>query len=167
MSQPATARRSESLSWMGFPAAVRFLFLGDLVTAVGIGLTQPYLVVLLHEVKGVPLVTAAAMTSLLALASFPGNWLSGTLTDRLGGYRVMAVGLLCAASGLAVVASVDAVLLLGVGVAAVGFGWSVTLPAYATLIAAVVPEAGTPGFSRFSTRCSMRAWGPGRRPERC
>lgn len=36
------------------PAALRLLLAGDVVSAVGIGLTQPYLVILLHSVKGCP-----------------------------------------------------------------------------------------------------------------
>jgi MFS family permease len=142
ISPSAAATRSGNPLRLGFPTALRFLFLGDLVTAIGIGLTQPYLVILLHTVKGVPLVTATAMTSLLALASFPGNWLSGLLADRIGGHRVMTAGLVASVSGLCIVAAGDGAVLLGMGVAAVGFGWSVTLPAYSTLIAGLVPEAG-------------------------
>ncbi|WP_327003744.1 MFS transporter [Dactylosporangium sp. NBC_01737] len=123
------------------PAALRLLLAGDVVSAVGIGLTQPYLVILLHSVKGVPLVTATAMTSLLALASFPGNWLSGALADRYRGHRVMTGGLAVTVCGLVLVATGEHLLLLGCAVAAVGFGWSVTLPAYATLIAGLVPQA--------------------------
>ncbi|MEV4513644.1 MFS transporter [Dactylosporangium sp. NPDC049525] len=123
------------------PVALRLLLCGDVVSAVGIGLTQPYLVILLHSVKGVPLVTATAMTSLLALASFPGNWLSGALADRYRGHRVMTGGLAVTVCGLVLVATGGHPVLLGCAVAAVGFGWSVTLPAYATLIAGLVPEA--------------------------
>jgi MFS family permease len=123
------------------PTALRLLFFGDVVSAIGIGLTQPYLLILLHSVKGVPLATATAMTSLLALASFPGNWLSGVLADRFRGHRVMTAGLVITACGLVLVATGEHPLLLGSAVAAVGFGWSVTLPAYATLIAGLVPDA--------------------------
>jgi MFS family permease len=123
------------------PVALRFLLAGDVVSAAGIGLTQPYLVILLHSVKGVPLVTATAMTALLALASFPGNWLSGALADRYRGHRVMTAGLAITVCGLVLVATGEHPLLLGCAVAAVGFGWSVTLPAYATLIAGLVPQA--------------------------
>lgn len=138
MSLVATARRPAARPWLGFPAALRFLLLGDLVTAFGAGLTQPYLVILLHSVKGLPLVTATAMTSLLALASVPGNWLSGGMADRIGGYRTMTAGLAVTAGGLLLVSSGSGVAVLGAGVAAVGFGWSVTMPAYSTLIARLV-----------------------------
>jgi MFS family permease len=142
MSRLIIVKRSGSLLLLGFPTALRLLFVGDLVTAVGIGLTQPYLVVLLHTVKGVPLVAATVMTSLLALASFPGNWLAGAVADRLGGHRTMGIGLTVAASGLVFIAAGHGRLTLGLGIAAVGFGWSVTLPAYATLIAKLVPASG-------------------------
>ncbi|MET7397487.1 MFS transporter [Dactylosporangium sp. NPDC005572] len=122
------------------PVRLRLLLCGDAVSAIGIGLTQPYLVILLHTGKGVPLATAAAMTSLPALASFPGNWLSGALADRVGGHRAMTAGLVATIGGLALVATAGHPVLLGVAVAAVGFGWSVALPAYSALIAALVPE---------------------------
>ncbi|MEZ0075300.1 MFS transporter [Planotetraspora sp. GP83] len=134
----AGVRRSFAELWRAFPPAVRFLLLGDLISAAGIGLTQPYLVILLHSVKGVPLVAATAMTSLLALAGFPGNWLSGTIADRVGGHRAMTAGLGVTVCGLALLAAGDGVVLLGVAVVSVGFGWSVTLPAYSTLIAGLV-----------------------------
>lgn len=142
VSRVGVVKRSGGRLWLGFPAALRLLFVGDLVTAVGVGLTQPYLVILLYAVKGVPLVTATAMTSLLALASFPGNWLAGGFVDRLGGHAAMGVGLAAAAAGLVGVAAGRGVPTLSVGVALVGFGWSVTLPAYATLIARLVAEGG-------------------------
>jgi MFS family permease len=140
MSLTATTARRGSPGILGFPAALRLLFLGDLATAVGIGLTQPYLVILLHSVKGVPLVTATALTSLLALASFPGNVLSGSLSDRIGGHRAMGLGLVAAACGLVTIAQAEQLVGLSLGMAAVGLGWSVIMPAYSTLIARVVAE---------------------------
>ncbi|GAA2887055.1 hypothetical protein GCM10010517_50880 [Streptosporangium fragile] len=138
-----TVRPVRSL-WRDVPVAVRLLLLGDLVSAAGVGITQPYLVVFLHTVKGVPLVTATAMTSLPALASFAGNWLSGMLADRTGGHRAMTTGLISTIVGLVIVATGDGAPVLGVGVTLVGFGWSVTLPAYSTLIATLVPPAAHP-----------------------
>src|SRR5258706_5061250 len=113
MSRSIIVKRSGTRLWLGFPAALRLLFVADLVTAVGIGLTQPYLVVLLHSVKGVPLVAATVMMSLLALASFPGNWLAGLVADRLGGHRAMGIGLTVAASGLVFIAAGNGRLTLG------------------------------------------------------
>lgn len=162
MSLVATARRPAARPWLGFPAALRFLLLGDLVTAFGAGLTQPYLVILLHSMKGLPLVTATAMTSLLALASVPGNWLSGGMADRIGGYRTMTAGLAATAGGLLLVLSGSGVAVLGAGVAAVGFGWSVTMPAYSTLIARLVsggaqPRAFTARYALFNVGMGLGA----------
>lgn len=135
-----TVWRSGTQLWLSFPAALRLLLLGDLITAFGTGLTQPYLVILLHLVKGLPLVTATGLTSLLALASVPGNWLSGSLADRIGGYRTMTLGLSIAAAGLLAVSAGHGGVLLGASVATIGFGWSLTLPAYSALIGGLAPE---------------------------
>jgi MFS family permease len=140
VSDGTTWRSGTRQLWLAFPTALRFLFLGDLVTAFGIGLTQPYLVILLHLVKGLPLVTATGLTSLLAVASVPGNWLSGSLADRIGGYRTMTLGLFISAGGLLAVSAGSGAVLLGASVATIGFGWSLTLPAYSTLIGGLAPE---------------------------
>ena len=141
MSQTATARHmARPGSPKGLPGAVRLLLAGDLVTAVGVGLTQPYLVVLLHTVRGVPLVVATAVVSLAAVASLVGNPVAGTLIDRYGPRVVMLSGLVLAFGGLLALALGPGILAGAAGVAASGLGWSLAMPALAAGIAALVPE---------------------------
>jgi MFS family permease len=123
------------------PTGVRLLLTSDVITAVGMGLTQPYLLILLHSTYALSLATAAATTSLSAVVSLAGNPLSGTLTDRYGGRITMLAGLASVTAGLVTIASGGTVMAAAAGVALTGFGWSLVLPAFATLIASSFGES--------------------------
>ena len=71
------------------PRDVYVLELGALVNAFGNGVVLPFLLIYLHNVRGIPFGlagTAAAVQSAAALAS---GFLGGTLSDRLGPKRVL------------------------------------------------------------------------------
>jgi MFS family permease len=71
------------------PREVYVLELGALVNAFGNGVVLPFLLIYLHNVRGIPFGlagTAAAVQSAAALAS---GFLGGTLSDRLGPKRVL------------------------------------------------------------------------------
>jgi MFS family permease len=71
------------------PRAVYVLELGALVNAFGNGVVLPFLLIYLHNVRGIPFGlagTAAAVQSAAALAS---GFLGGTLSDRIGPKRVL------------------------------------------------------------------------------
>jgi len=71
------------------PRTVYVLELGALVNAFGNGVVLPFLLIYLHNVRGIPFGlagTAAAVQSAAALAS---GFLGGTFSDRLGPKRVL------------------------------------------------------------------------------
>jgi MFS family permease len=71
------------------PRAVYVLELGALVNAFGNGVVLPFLLIYLHNVRGIPFGlagSAAALQSAVALAS---SFLGGTLSDRVGPKRVL------------------------------------------------------------------------------
>ena len=71
------------------PRQVYVLELGALVNAFGNGVVLPFLLIYLHNVRGIPFGlagTAAAVQSAAALAS---GFLGGTLSDRIGPKRVL------------------------------------------------------------------------------
>jgi MFS family permease len=141
-SRTAAGDRTQPV-WLGLPRPVRLLLLADLITAFGIGLTQPFLVVLLNGVRSVPLVTATAMVSLMPLASVPGNGISGWLVDRTGGHRAMTAGLSLSALGFILTAVVHGPWWLGVTLVGTGLGLAVSEPAFASLLAVGVGEAAS------------------------
>src|SRR6476660_3283451 len=71
------------------PRDVYVLEAGALVNAFGNGVVLPFLLIYLHDVRGIPFGlagTAAAVQSVAALAS---GFAAGTLSDRLGPKRVL------------------------------------------------------------------------------
>jgi MFS family permease len=119
---------------------VRLLLAGELIIALGVGLTQPYVVVLLHEVRGISLATAAGIWGLGPVATIVGNPIAGALIDRRGGRLVMVSGLAMVASGGLILAYGPGLPAAAAGVAVSGLGWSFSLPALATRLAILAPE---------------------------
>jgi MFS family permease len=75
------------------PRVVYVLELGALVNAFGNGVVLPFLLIYLHNVRGIPFGlagSAAAVQSAVALAS---GFLGGTLSDRAGPKRVLLASL--------------------------------------------------------------------------
>jgi MFS family permease len=56
----------------------------DLLSAVGTGMTLPFLLVYLHSVRGLSLPVAGAAAASIAAASLAGNPLGGAGSDRIG-----------------------------------------------------------------------------------
>lgn len=135
--EPFIAIRPGNLS--GFPGTVWLLLASDLITAVGVGLTQPYIIVFLHSVRDIPVAVATAMMALGAVTSLVGNPLAGTLIDRCGARAVMVAGLAVAACGMLMLAFGRGTAVAATGVAVTGLGWSLFIPALATRLATLTP----------------------------
>ena len=70
-------------SWLPvLPGAAWRLLGGECLSAVGSGLTLPFLLVYLHEVRGLDLAVAGLAMACLAAAGFVANPLGGALSDR-------------------------------------------------------------------------------------
>lgn len=115
------------------------LLAGDAVSAVGSGLTLPFLLVYLHEVRGLGLGEAGLALSAVALAGFAGNPAGGSLVDRVGGRAALLTGLVFAAAGSAWLAFVADAWQAYAAAATLGFGLAVIWPARTALLATVVP----------------------------
>ena len=114
---------------------------GDALSAVGSGLTLPFFLVYLHEVRGLGLDVAGVALSSVAVAGLLGNPLGGWLSDRAGARRALAGGLLVAAAGALMVAAVRAPWHAIAAASLVGLGAGVIWPAQDALLARVVaPE---------------------------
>jgi MFS family permease len=114
---------------------------GVLVSAVGTGMTMPFLLVYLHNVRGIGTTGAALVIAWLGLAAIAVTPAAGALTDRIGpmplligGQLVVGVG----SVGLAFTGNVP-MALLTTGVASVGFTAATT--AESTLISRLAHDA--------------------------
>jgi MFS family permease len=108
------------------------------VSRFGAGLTVPYTLIFLHEVRGLPLSTVGllmAVPGLVGLVSVP---VSGAVVDRLGPRQVLIVCQLLQAAGCLVIAFGDSVLTVLPGMVLMGMGLGPSFPAGATLLSGVV-----------------------------
>jgi MFS family permease len=112
---------------------------GGFASALGSGLTLPFLLVYLHRVRGLDLELAAVALSTVAFAGLLGNPLGGWLSDRVGARRALVAGLLVAAAGALSLVLVRETWHALVATALVGLGASLVWPAEASLLAVVVP----------------------------
>ena len=105
---------------------------------------MPFFVVYLHRARGVELVLATLALSTIAVASFAGNLIGGSLADRVGPRRTLVTGLLCSAGGAAWLAFVTSAPEAFGAAACLGLGNSIAWPAFDSLLATVVTEEERP-----------------------
>jgi MFS family permease len=71
------------------PREVYVLELGALVNAFGNGVVLPFLLIYLHDVRGIPFGLAGSAAGVQSAAALASGFLGGTLSDRLGPKRVL------------------------------------------------------------------------------
>lgn len=120
------------------PARAWLVLGGDALSALGSGLTLPFFVVYLSQVRGIDLGLAGLMLSILAAAGLAGNPAGGWLVDRIGARRAVIAGLLLAAGGCGAIAMVHEVWQGFLAAALYGLGMAVLLPAEDALLATAV-----------------------------
>jgi MFS family permease len=113
---------------------------GDMLSAVGSGLTMPFFIVYLTRIRGIDLLVAGLALSSLAAASFVGNVVGGWLADRLGPRRALIAGLCAGTGGASWFAFVHSVPAAFGAAALIGLGASIAWPAADALLATVVVE---------------------------
>jgi MFS family permease len=75
------------------PRDVYVLELGALVNAFGNGVVLPFLLIYLHNVRGIPFGLAGSAAAVQSAAALASGFLGGTLSDRLGPKRVLLASL--------------------------------------------------------------------------
>jgi MFS family permease len=130
---------SETIPRLSRPAW--FVLAGDAMSAVGSGLTLPFLIVYLHEVRGFGLATSGLILAAVAAASLIGNPLAGVLCDGIGSRSTVVIGLVLAAAGSVALAGVQRPWQGFAAAAVVGLGVSIVWPAQDALLAELVEPA--------------------------
>jgi MFS family permease len=121
--------------------AFRLTLVGTVVSALGQGLTLPYLFVYLHDVLGTPLPVAGVLLAAGSIIGLGATTLGGPLGDRVGLGRLAGLGLLVQALGTGLLAAADGVPVAGAGVALNFIGNALVWPALNGLVAVQVPPA--------------------------
>ena len=78
----------------GLPRDVYVLEGGALLNAFGNGVVLPFLLIYLHDVRGIPFGLAGSAAAVQSAAALGSGFLGGTLSDRLGPKRVLVAALL-------------------------------------------------------------------------
>jgi MFS family permease len=118
---------------------------GDILSAVGSGMTMPFFIVYLHRVRGLGLGVAGLVLATVAFASFAGNVIGGSLSDRVGSRRALMVGLGAGTAGAAWFAFVQVPVAAFAAAAVIGLGASIAWPAADALLASAVAESQRSG----------------------
>jgi MFS family permease len=132
------------------PRGAKVVLLGDAVSALGQGMSLPFLLLYLHEVRGIDLATAGLVLSTVALASFIGNPIGGWLSDPLGPRTALLISLVFSAVGVATFALAEASPLAFLAAALLGLGNAIAWPAFDALLADLVEPGRRSGV--FSVR---------------
>jgi MFS family permease len=114
---------------------------GDFASAIGSGLTLPFLFVYAHRVRGLSDGAAGLVIATIALASLAGNPVGGALADRWTARRAVMAGLVVAAAGSVALATAHSAAALFGAAALTGLGVSVIWPAQDALLAGLVGPA--------------------------
>ena len=123
------------------PGRAWVVLAGDFVSAIGSGLTLPFLFVYAHRVRGLSDGAAGLVLATIALASLAGNPAGGVLADRWTARRAVMAGLVVAAAGSAGLAAAHSAAALFGAAALTGLGVSVIWPAQDALLAGLVGPA--------------------------
>jgi MFS family permease len=119
---------------------VRRLFVGIAFSALGSGLTMPFLYVYLAEVRGIATATVGLLFAWMGLLGFVGSPLGGSLIDRFGPRPVMITGLTAEALGVASIAFVQNAWHAWVVASFITLGTVGLYPAATAMLTRLVPE---------------------------
>ncbi len=124
--------------WGALPTEGRWLLSTVAIQTLGRGLTLPFTIIYLHEVRGFDLGLAGTLMSLIAIAGLIVTGPGGSLTDRLGARAVLLAGCASMVLGNVLLAFATTPAAAAVSLMLIGINFGVSWPAFNSLIAAVV-----------------------------
>jgi MFS family permease len=124
--------------WDALPTEGRWLLSTVAIQTLGRGLTLPFTVIYLHEVRGFDLSLSGTLMALIAISGFVVTGPAGTLTDRYGARAILLGGLTTMIAGNVLLAFATTPAVAAVALVLIGFNFGISWPAFNALIAAVV-----------------------------
>ena len=124
--------------WNALPTEGRWLLSTVAIQTLGRGLTLPFTIIYLHEVRGFDLDLSGALMSLIAITGLIVTGPGGTLIDRFGARRVLLVGLTAMIAGCSLLAFATHPAVAAVALVLIGVNFGVSWPGFNALIASVV-----------------------------
>lgn len=115
----------------------RWLLSTVAVQTLGRGLTLPFTVIYLHEVRGFSLDLAGTLMAFIAIVALVVTGPGGALTDRVGARRVLLVSTTSQLVGCTLLAFASSPAVAALAMAFLGINFGMSWPAFNSLIAAV------------------------------
>lgn len=146
MSEPAGAASSPTSppalphNRLGLNAPVTRLLAGGVVNHLGNGMVFPFLLIYLHQVRGIPLGTAGAVVSVMGIAGIAALPISGSLVDRFGALLILRGGVALSLVGYSMMPLVHVAWQALPVCVVIGIGSAVYFPAATTLLNGLVTE---------------------------
>src|SRR5579862_1404855 len=135
--------RSPMTQTMRLPRKTRLFLAGNTISMVGTGLVLPFMLIYLHQVRGIALPVVGAILGGAAVAGLAVVPISGVLVDRIGARPVLigimvgqAIADVWLASAQSALTALPAMLLYGAT-------WAPMFPTLATMIAGLTPQPVT------------------------
>jgi predicted MFS family arabinose efflux permease len=121
------------------PRAVWTMEAGGLVNAFGNGITFPFVLIYLHNVRGFSLGTAGLVLATNGVFSLVASPVAGWLSDRIGGRLTLAGALVLMAAGVSSLALVHEPWQAFLAMAVVGWGNGSFWPSQSTMLVGLAP----------------------------
>jgi MFS family permease len=128
----------------------RRVLVGTCLNALGNGFVLPFLVIYLHEVRGISLPVTGAIVAVQGGVGLVAVPVYGTLIDRVGARLVQLAALSMSIAGAVVLAYATGPAPAAVGVALMGLGGAGLWPAGSALVAELVPSEARPRYFGLS-----------------
>jgi MFS family permease len=124
--------------WGQLPTSGRWLLSTVALQTLGRGLTLPFTIIYVNEVRGIPLGQAGALMAIIAGVALLLTGPAGSATDRVGARVVLLVASTAQLVGCVVLAFASTPLTFAAGFVLLGVNFGLSWPAFNALIAAVV-----------------------------
>ncbi|PRB03968.1 MFS transporter [Microbacterium sp. MYb64] len=124
--------------WAALPTPGRWLLSTVAIQTLGRGLTLPFTIIYLHEVRGFDLGVSGALMSVIAVTGLVATGPGGTLIDRYGARRVLLAGLVAMIAGCTLLAFATSPVVAAIALVLIGVNFGVSWPGFNALIATIV-----------------------------
>ncbi|MGO4343709.1 MFS transporter [Pedococcus sp. 2YAF34] len=137
MSESSTPKPGVRQFWADLPVPGRWLLSTVAIQTLGRGLTLPFTVIYLNEVRGISLDLAGALMAFIAVVALVVTGPGGALTDRVGARRMLLLATAAQLVGCVVLAFATTPLGVALAFTFLGFNFGVSWPAFNALVAAI------------------------------
>ena len=124
--------------WKALPTEGRWLLSTVAIQTLGRGLTLPFTIIYLHEVRGFDLGISGALMSLIAITALAVTGPGGTLIDRYGARAVLLFGIGSMIAGCTLLAFATHPGVAAIAIVLIGVNFGLSWPGFNALIATIV-----------------------------